>query len=145
MSLIVALTASNSLRRSAMSSGVRFFMSEYRSFQSASSLQRSGDCTVVRGPGALSSTRRASSSVCAWDSTSNGFPAELPSGKSLKTNPGRPQAGVGRLRLGLHVERLPRRIAERKVTEDEPRHAAVLDDVLRAPHDHGREAVRFEV
>src|SRR6185503_18479819 len=81
--LIVALTVSNSLRRSSMSSGVSFEVLEYSGFQSASSRHRSGDCTVVRGPGADSSTRSASSSVRACDSVSNGLPAELPSGKSL--------------------------------------------------------------
>ena len=43
-------------------------MLEKSSFQPASSLQRSGDCTVVRGAGAVSSTRSASSRVNACDS-----------------------------------------------------------------------------
>src|SRR5258708_6173139 len=50
-----------------------------------------------------------------------------------------------RLRLRLRVERLARGVAERKIAEEKPRHAAVLDDVLRRAHDHGRDAVRFEV
>ena len=44
--------------------------------------------------GAASSTRSASSSVVACDSVSNGRPAELPSGKSLKRKRGTPQCST---------------------------------------------------
>ena len=47
-------------------------MLEKSSFQDGSALQRSGDCIVVRGPGAASSTRSASSRVIACASTSCG-------------------------------------------------------------------------
>ena len=58
------------------------------------SLHRSGDCTVVRAAGALSRTRSASSSVWRCDATSNGRPAELPSGKSLNRKRGTPQCST---------------------------------------------------
>ncbi len=43
------------------------------------------------------------------------------------------------------VVRLAARVAEREVSEDEARHAAMLDDVTRRAEDHGGDAVRFEV
>src|SRR6266542_1159960 len=49
---------------------------------------------ALRAAGALSRTRRASSSVWVWDSTSKGRPAELPSGKSLKRKRGTPQCST---------------------------------------------------
>ena len=74
-------------------------------------LHRSGDCTVVRGAGAVSRTFSASSSVNACDAGSFGRPG---------------------------------RVAERKVGEQQARHADVFDDVLGAAHHHRRDAVRFE-
>src|SRR5260221_4228944 len=59
--------------------------SDLSSFQSGLPLQSSGDCTVVRGAGADSSTRNASSSVKVCESGSLGRPAGLPSGKSLRS------------------------------------------------------------
>jgi len=49
---------------------------------------------VVRAPGALAKTSSASSSVRACDSTSNGRPAEFPSGKSLNRKRGTPQCST---------------------------------------------------
>mgnify|MGYP003347131234 CR=1 FL=1 len=36
-------------------------------------------------------------------------------------------------------------VAEREIGEQEPRHAAVLDDIARRADDHRRDAVRFQV
>src|SRR6185295_15963492 len=94
LAFATAFTTSNSLRRSAISSDESFATSRKRCFHAASAAQRSGDATVVRAAGAVSSSRRASSSVRAWDSTSNGRPAELPSGKSLHTKRGTPQCST---------------------------------------------------
>src|SRR5207237_747424 len=91
LALATALISSNSRRRSAICWGVIRSRFEKSSFHAASSRQRSGDCTVVRAAGADSSTRNASSSVSACDSTSKGRPALLPSGKSLKRKRGTPQ------------------------------------------------------
>jgi len=55
------------------------------------SLQRNGDCTVVRAAGARSRRRNANSTVKAWDYGSVGRPAALPSGKSLNRKRGTPQ------------------------------------------------------
>src|SRR5262245_47602283 len=58
------------------------------------------------------------------------------------TRPGRalehPERQLERLPLRFHVEWPSRLVAEREIAEEEARHAAVLDDVLRAAHDHGR-------
>ena len=59
--LAISFCRSNSARRRAISSGDKRAIFEKSSFQSGLSLQRSGDCTVVRGAGAVSSTRNASS------------------------------------------------------------------------------------
>ena len=66
-------------------------MLEKSSFHDGSLLQRSGDSTVVRGAGADSSRRKASSRVKAWDWGSFGRPAALPNGKSLNRKRGAPQ------------------------------------------------------
>src|SRR5438477_8800487 len=88
--LAISFCRSNSARRRALSSGDKRAMFEKSSFQSGWSLQRNGDCTVVRGPGAVSRNRNASSSVKACEFGSFGRPAGLPSGKSLNKNRGTP-------------------------------------------------------
>ena len=60
-----SLSRSNAARRRAISSGVSRSAFEKSSFHDGSSLQRSGERTVVRGAVAVSSRRSASSSVCA--------------------------------------------------------------------------------
>ena len=47
--------------------------------------------------------------------------------------------------LRLVVKRLAAGVAEWEVTEHEPRHATLLDDVAGGADDDGRDAVRFEV
>lgn len=95
----MALILSNSTRLFFISaSGMRstFWKS---SFQSELADQRCGDWIVVRGAGAVSNILKASSSVAVWESRSSGLPAELPSGKSLKTNRGTPQCSTISLAL----------------------------------------------
>ena len=89
-SFAICLLRSNSARRLAISSSDICSILLKSNFQLASSLQRSGDCTVVRGPIADSRTFNASSIVKACDLTSLGFPAAFPSGKSLKRKRGAP-------------------------------------------------------
>src|SRR6267378_780585 len=55
------------------------------------------------------------------------------------------QRELGREGLRWRVVRPARAVAERKIAEEEPRHAAVLDDVFRAAHHHRRDAVRLEM
>src|SRR5579862_524086 len=88
--LAMSFWRSNSARRRAISSAESSAILEKSSFQSGLSLQRSGDCTVVRGAGAASRTRSARSSVSACDAGSCGRPQGLPSGKSLKRKRGTP-------------------------------------------------------
>ena len=56
-----------------------------------------------------------------------------------------PQRKLQRERLRFRVMRPARRIAEREIAEQKARHADIFDNVLGASHDHGRDAVLFEV
>src|SRR6185312_16020127 len=47
--------------------------------------------------------------------------------------------------LGFGVVRLPGRVAERKVAEQEARDADIFDDILGTAHDDRRDAILFEV
>src|SRR4030095_837325 len=91
LAFATAFTTSNSLRRSAISSGESLPASRYFCFQAGSFVPVSGAATVAGAAGAPSSSRSASWRVRAGDSTSKGRPAELPSGKSLHTKRGTPQ------------------------------------------------------
>src|SRR5262249_61882832 len=46
--------------------------------------------------------------------------------------------------LRVDVERTARGVAEREIAEEEAGNAALLDDVLGAAHDHGRNTVGLE-
>ncbi|MAG97937.1 MAG: hypothetical protein CMM08_14760 [Rhodospirillaceae bacterium] len=81
----------SSSRTRSNSSCDRFSTLKKSSFQPGSSLQRSGNCTVVRGAGALSSRRSTSSSAAACEVGSSGRPAGQPSGKSQNRKRGTPQ------------------------------------------------------
>ena len=65
IAMAVALALSDSTRRSATSAAETPLMLEKSSFHMCESLQRWGDCTVVRGLGAVSRSFNASSSVAA--------------------------------------------------------------------------------
>src|SRR4029450_3477023 len=77
LAFATAFTTSNSLRRSAISSGESLPASRYFRFQAGSFVQVSGGATAVRAAAPPPSRRSPSSRVRACDSPPKGLPAEL--------------------------------------------------------------------